>query len=120
MDDRVGEVVAYGSLGNAYESLGKFQEAIEYHNKHLSIAIEVGDRAGEGMAYGNLGNVHGSLGKFREAIEYLNKHLSVATEVGDRSEKEWTMEISATLITVTSQGMLPIQRKSFRYREDYC
>ena len=46
--DRAGEGKAYGNLGNAYHSLGKFQEAIEYHNQDLSIAKEVGDRAGEG------------------------------------------------------------------------
>ena len=71
MGDRAGEGTAYGNLGNAYRSLGKFQEAIEYHNQCLSIAKEVGDRAGEGTAYSNLGYAYGSLGKFQEAIEYL-------------------------------------------------
>ena len=37
-------------------SLGDIRKAIEYHEKHLKIAIEIGDRAGEGRAYGNLGN----------------------------------------------------------------
>ena len=68
-----------------YDSLGKFQEAIEYCNQHLSIAKEVGDRAGEGQAYGNLGIAYRSLGKFQEAIEYHNQHLSIAKEVGDRA-----------------------------------
>ena len=77
--------MAYGNLGNAYCSLGKFQEAIEYHNQGLSIAKEVGDRAGEGKAYCNLGNAYHSIGKFQEAIEYHNQHLSIAKEVGDRA-----------------------------------
>ena len=46
--DRAGQGRAYGNLGNAYKSLGQFQQAIEYHKQHLSIAIEVGDRAGQG------------------------------------------------------------------------
>ena len=58
MGDRAGEGGAYGNLGNAYQSLGDFQKAIEYHTKHLSIAKEVGDTAGEGRAYGNLGNAY--------------------------------------------------------------
>ena len=33
----------YGNLGNAYQSLGNFQKAIEYHEKDLKIAKEVGD-----------------------------------------------------------------------------
>ena len=70
MGDRAGEGEAYGSLGDTYHKLGNFQEAIQYHNKCLSIVKEVGNRANEGKIYGNLGNVYCSLGKFQEAIEY--------------------------------------------------
>ena len=83
--NRAEQGAAYGDLGNAFRGLGKFQEAIEYHNKALSIAKEVGDRALEARAYGNLGNAYESLGKFQEAIEYHNKALSIAKEVGDRA-----------------------------------
>jgi hypothetical protein len=62
--DRAGEGTAYGSLGNAYKSLGDFSRAIEYHTQRLEIAKEVGDRAGEGGAYGSLGNAYRSLGTF--------------------------------------------------------
>ena len=56
----------YGTLGNAYNSLGDFSKAIEYHTQHLAIAKEVGDRADEGGAYGNLGNAYQSQGDFRD------------------------------------------------------
>ena len=36
--DLDGEGRAYGNLGNAYQSLGDYQKAIEYHEKHLRIA----------------------------------------------------------------------------------
>ena len=39
-----------GNLGNAYQSLGDYRKAIEYHEKRLKIAKEIGDRAGEGRA----------------------------------------------------------------------
>ena len=52
-------------------SLGDYQKAIEYHEKDLKIAKEIGDRAGEGGAYGNLGNAYQSLGDYQKAIEYL-------------------------------------------------
>ena len=45
-------------ISNAYQSLGDYRKAIEYHEKRLKIAIEIGDRAGEGRAYGNLGNAY--------------------------------------------------------------
>ncbi|CAH3186183.1 unnamed protein product [Porites lobata] len=83
--DRAGQGRAYCNLGNAYDSLGQFQQAIEYHKQHLSIAIEVGDRAGQGGAYGNLGNVYQSLGQFQQAMEYHKQDLTIAIEVGDRA-----------------------------------
>ena len=65
--------------------MGGFRKAIEYHEKHLKIAIEIGNREGEGRAYGNLGNAYCSLGDFRKAIEYQEKHLKIAIEIGDRA-----------------------------------
>ena len=50
--------------------MGDFRKAIEYHEKDLKLAIEIGDRAREGGAYGNLGNAYYSQGDFRKAIEY--------------------------------------------------
>ena len=64
---------------------------MEYHEKHLKIAIEIGDRAGEGGAYGHLGNAYRSLGNFRKAIEYLEKHLKIAIEIGDRAGQGQTL-----------------------------
>ena len=39
---------AYGNLGSSNVSAGDSQKAIEYHKKHLKIAVEIGDWAGEG------------------------------------------------------------------------
>ena len=83
--DRAGEGRAYGNLGNAYQSLGDYQKAIEYHEKRLKIAKEIGDRAGEGRAYGNLGNAYDPLGDYQKAIEYHEKRLKIAKEIGDRA-----------------------------------
>ena len=43
--DRAGEGASYGNLANVYQSLGDYQKAIEYHEKRLKIAKEIGDRA---------------------------------------------------------------------------
>ena len=58
---------------------------MEYHQRHLEIAKEVGDRAGEGRSYGNLGNAHQGLGEFKTAMEYHQRHLEIAKEVGDKA-----------------------------------
>ncbi|XP_044169311.1 tetratricopeptide repeat protein 28-like, partial [Acropora millepora] len=68
----------------AYKSLGDYRKAIEYHEKHLKIAIEIGDRGVQGRANGNLGNAYRSLGDYRKAIEYHEKDLKIAIEIGDR------------------------------------
>ncbi|XP_067047455.1 tetratricopeptide repeat protein 28-like [Acropora muricata] len=57
---------------------------MEYHEKSLKIATEIGDRGGEGRAYGNLGNAYQSLGDYRKAIECHEKRLKIATEISDR------------------------------------
>ena len=64
---------AYRSLGNAFQLLGDYRKAIEYHEKHLKIALEVCDWGGEGVAYGRLSNAYHSMGDYRKAIEYHEK-----------------------------------------------
>ncbi|XP_015779223.1 PREDICTED: tetratricopeptide repeat protein 28-like [Acropora digitifera] len=71
--------------------MGEYQKAIEYCEKLLKIAIEIGDRNGERTAYGNLGTAYGNLGvvylslaDYQKAIDYLEKHFKIAIETGDR------------------------------------
>ena len=85
MDDQNGTGKVYISHGRDFQSLGDYQKAIEYQEKQLKAAIEIGDRDGEGTACGNLGIAYQSLGDYRKAIEYLEKHLKIAIEIGDRS-----------------------------------
>ena len=73
--DKANEGRVYNNLGNAFQSLGDFNKAVEYHNLDLSIAKELGDKAEEGGAYGNLGNAFQSRGDFNKAVEYHNLHL---------------------------------------------
>ena len=58
-------------------------QAIQYLEKVLKIAQEIGDRSGEGTAYGNLGCAFQSLGNYQKAIEYHAKLLKIAQEIGD-------------------------------------
>ena len=48
--DLSGEGRAYGNIGIAYFSLGDFQKAIEYREKGLKVAKEIGDTVEEGRA----------------------------------------------------------------------
>ena len=53
--DRKGEGESLGNLGIAYNFLGDYAKAIEYHQQSLAILREIKDRKGEGLSLGNLG-----------------------------------------------------------------
>jgi tetratricopeptide (TPR) repeat protein len=72
-------------LGLAYTALGEARKAIEYYEKALAVAREIGDKSGQGNALGNLGIAYKNLGEARKAIEYYEKALAVAREIGDKS-----------------------------------
>ncbi|XP_067046336.1 tetratricopeptide repeat protein 28-like [Acropora muricata] len=63
----------------------RLSKEIEYHEKHLKNAKEIGDRVTEGQAYGNLGIAYQSLGDYQKAIEYQEKRLKISKEIGDRA-----------------------------------
>jgi len=65
--DRAGEGLAYVNLGSNYLTLGRLKEAIEYHNKALSVTKEVDDRVEERTAYGTIGIANNSLGRFQRS-----------------------------------------------------
>ncbi len=72
-------------LGLAYNNLGQFQKAIQYHKKSLNIDRELGNRSGESASLGSLGNAYYSLGEFHTAIDYHQQALEIAREIGERS-----------------------------------
>ena len=76
--DRANEGRTYGNLGNAYDSLGQFDKAVEYHQKRLHNAREVGNRRGEETASFNLGRVYRELGQVDKAVEFENKNHNVS------------------------------------------
>ncbi len=73
-----------GNLGLAYDSLGEYRRAIEFHEQALRIAREIGDRSMEGIALGNLGYANQSLGEYRRAIEFHEKALVIDREIDDQ------------------------------------
>ena len=72
------------NLGISYGSLGDFRRAIEYHEKALQIAINIGDHTTESGCYLNLGNAYSDLGDFKRTIECYRKALQTAIEIGYR------------------------------------
>jgi CHAT domain-containing protein/Flp pilus assembly protein TadD len=83
-DSRQGEAAALGGLGIAYDALGDYAQAIDFHQQQLEIARQIGDRQGEAAALGNLGNAYGSLGDYELAIDFHQQSLEIFRQIGDR------------------------------------
>ncbi|CEG12956.1 hypothetical protein MSIBF_A30003 [groundwater metagenome] len=79
------ESACYTNLGAAYDSLGYFSKAINYHESSLKIFKDIGDRAGESKCYTNLGAAYQGLGDFRKAINYHESSLKIFKDIGDRA-----------------------------------
>ena len=73
------------SLGNAYNSLGEYPRAIDYHQQSLDIKQAIGDRSGVAISLNNLGNAYYSLGEYPQAIDYYQQSLEITQAIGDRS-----------------------------------
>jgi tetratricopeptide (TPR) repeat protein len=78
---------ALTNLGIAYDLLGQYQQAIEFHQQCLNITREIGDRNSEGKSLANLGLAYYSLGQYQQAIEFFQQSLQIATEIGDRNSE---------------------------------
>jgi tetratricopeptide (TPR) repeat protein len=83
-DSRQGEAAALGGLGIAYDALGDYAQAIDFHQQQLEIARQIGDRQGEANALGNLGIAYFSLGDSARAIDFYQQALEIARQIGDR------------------------------------
>lgn len=86
--DRQGKL---GKLGNAYNSVGRNNEAKEYYERQLSTAEEIGDKVEEGKALSNLGTLFYCRGDFEKASECHQKHRYIAIELGDRSGEGYAL-----------------------------
>ena len=82
-----GKAAVLGGLGNVYESLGKYQQALCLQQLRLKIREIIGDLSGKGAALGSLGNAHYNLEQYEEAITFYQQSLEIAQKIGDLSGK---------------------------------
>ena len=78
----------YGKLGNVFNRVGKFEEAIENYRLQLRFAMEDGNRSQEAQALESLGNLylfHSQFGDLKTAVDYLERSLKVFIELDDKS-----------------------------------
>ena len=69
LKDKSEEGKAYGGLGDVYQHMGDFTQALEYHQQQLDIANGHKDRSEQARAYRNLGIDYKSVGDFNNALD---------------------------------------------------
>ena len=78
----------YGKLGNVFNRVGKFEEAIELYRLQLQFAMKDVNRSQEAQALESLGNLylfHSQFGDLKRAVDYLERSLKVFIELEDKS-----------------------------------
>ncbi|PZO42381.1 MAG: transcriptional regulator [Pseudanabaena frigida] len=79
------------SLGNAYYSLGNYQQALSFHWQSLEIKQAIGDKKGEAISLIGLGSTYSSLGQYQKAIAFLKQSLEIDQALGDKKVKSGSL-----------------------------
>ena len=83
ISDAASESNCLTNIGLVYDSLGQYQETLDYHRQSLEISRRIGDTAGESSCLGNIGTVYYSLGQYKEALDYQRQSLEISRRIGD-------------------------------------
>src|SRR5262249_2386931 len=85
---------AMNLLGAAYETLGRYQQSLDYKRAALEEFRKLGDRMGQASSLNNLGVTTIGMADYTQAAALLNEALTIAHEVGQRS---WEMVFQGNL-----------------------
>jgi tetratricopeptide (TPR) repeat protein len=83
LDNRHGEAITLGLIGNCYKHLGDRTRALDFLGRALKIKQELGDRLEEGKTISNIGLVYWEAGDYSKAIDHFNRAIAIAREVHD-------------------------------------
>jgi tetratricopeptide (TPR) repeat protein len=83
-DDRYGEAVSLGGLGNVYLRLGKLEVSVENFFESLKVAQEIENQEIEASALGSLGNICQALGQTKAAISFFSQSRNIAKKIKNR------------------------------------
>ena len=83
IDNRHGEAITLGLIGNCYKHLGDRNRALDFLSRALKMKQELGDRLEEGTTLSNIGLVYWEAGDYPKAIDHFNRAIAIAREVHD-------------------------------------
>jgi tetratricopeptide (TPR) repeat protein len=104
-----GETLAYNCLGIDYFKLKNFDEAIQYHNKHLELA----DHTGRLVAHTNLGIVFQAMGLSEHAAIHHQHAIEYANRMGSKDAQ--CFAVGNLGVAAFQQGDLQTSRICMQY-----
>jgi len=104
-----GEALAYNCLGIDCFKMGKYDESIQYHNKHLELA----DTTGRLIAHSNLGIVFQAMGLGEHAAIHHQHAIEYANRMGAKDAQCFT--VGNLGIASATQGDLQTSRICLQY-----
>jgi tetratricopeptide (TPR) repeat protein len=88
---------SYLILGNILQLNGKYDSAIFYFNKALTLYEDNQNANGKAKVFNNIGNVHYYLGNYDTAIQYYLKSLQIKAEQNDTVAQSKTLNNIAAI-----------------------
>ena len=82
--NRHGEAITLGLIGNCYKHLGDRSRALDYLGRALKMKQELGDRLEEGKTLSHIGLVYWEAGDYQSAIDRFNRAIAIARELHDQ------------------------------------
>ncbi len=82
-DNKLGEAITMGLIGNCYKHLGDYPKALEMLNTSLSMKRELHERLEEGKTLSNLGLIYWERTEYSKAIQNFSESIAIAQELGN-------------------------------------
>lgn len=73
------------NLGNSYEDIADYSNALAYYTRGLKLKEELGDKLGMDHATNNIGLVYENQGDYPTALDYFFKSLNLSIAIKDSS-----------------------------------
>lgn len=82
-DNLLEQANSYANLGDSFEAVGDFQQAVRQHEQYLSFSQKAHNDGSQMRALSSLGRAHRGLGNLRKALSYFEHQLKLSKVVGD-------------------------------------
>jgi tetratricopeptide (TPR) repeat protein len=86
------QVMALNDIGYCHALLGNYKHAIDYCERALAGARDLGERNWEAATLHSLGYIHHQLGSYRQAIRCYERSVDLCRELADRYNEAGTLD----------------------------